>query len=91
MNMARYDWGYKAEAEETLDGRALVCPRGKVIGGSSSINGMIYVRGNVGDYDHWQKQAPPAGLMQMCFPISAGWRHHMAARHHGAAQMAPFT
>ena len=55
MNMARYDWGYKAEAEETLDGRALVCPRGKVIGGSSSINGMIYVRGNVGDYDHWQE------------------------------------
>ena len=55
MNMARYDWGYKAEAEDTLDGRALVCPRGKVIGGSSSINGMIYVRGNVGDYDHWQE------------------------------------
>ena len=55
MNMKRYDWGYKAEAEESLDGRALVCPRGKVIGGSSSINGMIYVRGNVGDYDHWQE------------------------------------
>ena len=54
MNMKRYDWGYQAEPEETLDGRALVCPRGKVIGGSSSINGMIYVRGNVGDYDHWQ-------------------------------------
>ena len=54
MNMKRYDWGYKAEAEDSLDGRALVCPRGKVIGGSSSINGMIYVRGNVGDYDHWE-------------------------------------
>ena len=56
MNMPRYDWGYKAEAEESLDNRALVCPRGKVIGGSSSINGMIYVRGNVGDYDHWAEQ-----------------------------------
>ncbi len=55
MNMKQYDWGYKAEAEDSLDGRALVCPRGKVIGGSSSINGMIYVRGNVGDYDHWQE------------------------------------
>lgn len=53
MNMPLYDWGYKAEAETSLDGRALVCPRGKVIGGSSSINGMIYVRGNAGDYDHW--------------------------------------
>ena len=55
MNMARYDWGYKAEAEESLNGRSLVCPRGKVIGGSSSINGMIYVRGHAGDYNHWQE------------------------------------
>ena len=53
MNMPQYDWGYKAEPEDSLNGRALVCPRGKVIGGSSSINGMIYVRGNAGDYDHW--------------------------------------
>ncbi|MGC6535813.1 MAG: choline dehydrogenase [Candidatus Puniceispirillaceae bacterium] len=55
MNMKRYDWGYQAEAEDSLDGRSLVCPRGKVIGGSSSINGMIYVRGNAGDYDYWQE------------------------------------
>jgi len=53
MNMPLYDWGYKAEPESSLDNRALVCPRGKVIGGSSSINGMIYVRGNAGDYDYW--------------------------------------
>ena len=43
MNMKRYDWGYLAEPEPALGGRRLVCPRGKVIGGSSSINGMIYV------------------------------------------------
>ena len=55
MNMPRYDWGYKAEPEESLGGRSLVCPRGKVIGGSSSINGMIYVRGNVGDYSYWEE------------------------------------
>ncbi len=55
MNMASYDWGYQAEAEASLNGRALVCPRGKVIGGSSSINGMIYVRGHAGDYNHWQE------------------------------------
>lgn len=53
MNMKRYDWGYKAEPEDTLDGRSVVCPRGKVIGGSSSINGMIYVRGHASDFDHW--------------------------------------
>ena len=45
MNMRLYDWGYRAVAEPALNGRSLVCPRGKVIGGSSSINGMIYVRG----------------------------------------------
>jgi choline dehydrogenase len=53
MNMRRYDWGYKSEPEPHLDGRRLVCPRGKVIGGSSSINGMVYVRGHAKDYDHW--------------------------------------
>lgn len=55
MNMKRYDWGYQAEPEPALGGRRLVCPRGKVIGGSSSINGMIYVRGHAGDYAHWEE------------------------------------
>ena len=56
MNMSAYDWGFKAEPEDGLNGRSLVCPRGKVIGGSSSINGMIYVRGNPLDYDHWRDE-----------------------------------
>ncbi|MGI9337925.1 MAG: choline dehydrogenase [Gammaproteobacteria bacterium] len=55
MNMKKYDWGFRAAAEESLGGRRLACPRGKVIGGSSSINGMVYVRGNRGDFDHWQQ------------------------------------
>ncbi len=54
MNMGLYDWGYKTEPEPHLGNRSLVCPRGKVIGGSSSINGMVYVRGHAGDYEHWQ-------------------------------------
>ncbi|CUH76544.1 Choline dehydrogenase [Tritonibacter multivorans] len=53
MNMKRYDWGMKSEPEPHLGGRQLVTPRGKVIGGSSSINGMVYVRGHAGDYNHW--------------------------------------
>ena len=53
MNMSLYDWGYKSQPEPHLGGRELVTPRGKVIGGSSSINGMVYVRGHAGDYDHW--------------------------------------
>ena len=54
MNMKRYDWGYMSEPEPYLGGRQLVCPRGKVIGGSSSINGMVYVRGHAMDYEHWE-------------------------------------
>lgn len=53
MNMKRYDWGLRTEPEPHLGGRRLVTPRGKVIGGSSSINGMIYVRGHARDFDHW--------------------------------------
>ena len=53
MNMERYDWGYWSEPEPHLGGRKLACPRGKVIGGSSSINGMVYVRGHAKDFDTW--------------------------------------
>ncbi len=56
MNMKTYDWGLKSEPEPHLGGRRLVVPRGKVIGGSSSINGMIYVRGHALDYDHWASE-----------------------------------
>jgi choline dehydrogenase len=54
MNMSRYDWGFVSEPEPHLGGRRLVTPRGKVIGGSSSINGMVYVRGHAKDYDTWE-------------------------------------
>ncbi len=53
MNMEIYDWGYQSEPEPGLGGRRLVTPRGKVIGGSSSINGMVYVRGHARDYEYW--------------------------------------
>ncbi len=53
MNMGLYDWGFQSEPEPHLGGRRLVTPRGKVIGGSSSINGMVYVRGHAKDFDTW--------------------------------------
>ena len=55
MNMRRYDWGFATEPEPGLGGRRLATPRGKVIGGSSSINGMVYVRGHALDFDHWEE------------------------------------
>ncbi|HEY9040530.1 MAG TPA: choline dehydrogenase [Roseovarius sp.] len=54
MNMKRYDWGYTTQPEPHLNGRRLAAPRGKVVGGSSSINGMVYVRGHACDFDHWE-------------------------------------
>jgi choline dehydrogenase len=56
MNMPKYNWGYESEPEPGLNGRRLATPRGKVLGGSSSINGMVWVRGNPLDFDHWEEE-----------------------------------
>jgi choline dehydrogenase len=56
MNMAKYNWRYETEPEPHLGGRRLHCPRGKVLGGSSSINGLVYVRGNPLDFEHWEEE-----------------------------------
>ena len=55
MGNPRADWLYKTEADPGLDGRSLNYPRGKVIGGCSAINGMIYMRGQAADYDGWRQ------------------------------------
>ena len=51
----RTDWGFHTQAEPGLNGRSLMYPRGRVLGGCSSINGMIYMRGQAADYDHWRQ------------------------------------
>jgi len=56
MNMARYDWGYYTEPEPHLNGRRLHTPRGRVLGGSSSINGLVYVRGHALDFERWEAE-----------------------------------
>ncbi|HQX85583.1 MAG TPA: GMC family oxidoreductase N-terminal domain-containing protein, partial [Aestuariivirga sp.] len=55
MNMNTYNWGFETEPEPHLGGRRLATPRGKVMGGSSSINGMVYVRGHARDFDAWEE------------------------------------
>jgi choline dehydrogenase len=52
----RVNWMYESEPEAKLDGRTLYQPRGKVLGGTSSINGMVYMRGNAADYDEWRQR-----------------------------------
>ena len=54
MNMQKYNWGYQSEPEPQLGGRRMNCPRGKVLGGSSSINGLVYIRGNAMDFEAWE-------------------------------------
>lgn len=58
-----YDWGYNTEPQDNLKGRPIELPRGKVLGGSSSINAMVYLRGDRGDYDRWAK----AGLEEWSY------------------------
>jgi choline dehydrogenase len=56
MNLKRFNWFYHTQPEPFLNGRRLHTPRGKVLGGSSSINGLVYIRGNPQDFDGWEAQ-----------------------------------
>ncbi len=55
----RTDWGFRTEVEPGLNGRAIAYPRGKLLGGCSSINGMLYLRGQARDYDQWRQLGNP--------------------------------
>ncbi|RWE57206.1 choline dehydrogenase [Mesorhizobium sp.] len=86
LNMSLYDWGFASEPEPHLGGRVLATPRGKVIGGSSSINGMVYVRGHARDFDHWAEQGATGWRFADVLPYfkrmedsnggENGWRGH---------------
>ena len=69
MNMKTYDWGFQSEPEPYLKNRRLATPRGKVLGGSSSINGMVYVRGHAKDYDYWEQSGAFTGFYKIIYPI----------------------
>jgi choline dehydrogenase-like flavoprotein len=65
----RSDWMFKTEPEPGLNGRSLNYPRGKVIGGSSAINAMVYMRGQAGDYDHWRQLGLPGWSWEDVLPF----------------------
>jgi choline dehydrogenase len=68
MNMPRYDWRYYTEPEPYLNHRRMHTPRGKVLGGSSSINGMVYVRGNPLDFERWEAEGAAGWSYQDVLP-----------------------
>ncbi|MBY0241410.1 MAG: GMC family oxidoreductase N-terminal domain-containing protein [Burkholderiaceae bacterium] len=81
INNPRTDWLYRTESEPGLDGRSLIYPRGKVLGGCSSINGMIYMRGQAGDYDRWAEACgDPGWRWDAVLPL-----FRQSEDHHGGA------
>lgn len=68
MNTKKFAWQFETQPEPFLNKRKMHCPRGKVLGGSSSINGMVYVRGHARDFDEWQKQGAKDWDYAHCLP-----------------------
>ncbi len=78
MNTKKYNWHFESEPEPYLDDRRMHCPRGKVLGGSSSINGMVYVRGHAKDFDQWESLGARNWSYQHCLPYfrkMENWMH----------------
>ncbi len=75
----RLDWGFKTEPVPGLNGRSLLYPRGKVLGGCSSINGMIYMRGQAADYDGWRALGNPGWGWDEVLPLFRRSEHHFGA------------
>jgi len=68
MNTQRFNWGFKSQPEPFLANRIMDCPRGLCLGGSSSINGMVYVRGHARDFDRWENEGAAGWNYQTCLP-----------------------
>ena len=68
MNMSRYNWEFESEPEPWMNDRRMHCPRGKVLGGSSSINGMVYVRGHGCDFEEWEEKGALGWGYKDCLP-----------------------
>ena len=76
MNTRKYNWGFESVPEPYLDNRRMNCPRGKVMGGSSSINGMVYVRGHALDFDEWESLGATGWNYQNCLPYFNKLENH---------------
>ena len=68
MNLPRYNWAFQTEPEPGCNHRRMHCPRGRVLGGSSSINGMVFVRGHAQDFEHWEAAGAEGWGYRDCLP-----------------------
>ena len=75
----RLNWMYWTEPEPALDRRSLYVPRGKVLGGSSSINAMVYIRGLPGDFDDWERAGAKGWGWAMSSPPTRRWRSFLVS------------
>ena len=80
MNTPRFNWGFWGQPEPGLDGRRMDCARGKVLGGSSAINGMVYVRGHAEDFDDWARDGATGWGYADCLPYFKRAERWMGAR-----------
>lgn len=82
----RYNWMYDTQPDAALNGRTSFWPRGKVLGGSSSINAMVYIRGQAGDFDDWRDAGNPGWSWDDVLPYFKRSEDHVwgASTHHGA-------
>ena len=86
LSSDRFNWNYLSDPEPHLDGRRLTHPRGRVLGGSSSINGMVYIRGHAGDYDGWERTGASGWGYAHVLPYFKRAERHLlgADAYHGA-------
>ena len=85
LRQSPLDWGYYTEPQTQLDGRRIHWPRGKVLGGSSATNAMMYIRGHATDYDHWASLGNPGWRFDELLPLFKKSEHQQrgANRFHG--------
>lgn len=91
MNTEKFAWQFHTAPEPSLNNRIMHCPRGKVLGGSSSINGMVYVRGHAADFDEWESSGATNWGYQQCLPYFRKADDWKFGEDHYRAQRGPLS
>lgn len=91
MNTEKYAWQFHTVKERYLDNRIMHCPRGKVLGGSSSINGMVFVRGHKKDFDEWQEHGANGWNYGNCLPYFKKMESYYAGGNEYRGATGPIT